>query len=273
MKTQKISAARIGRVLALLGLMFVACLVSARAQVRPFVDCVERIDGSNYRAYFGYSSLSANLVVIPVDGPRNFFTPILTTPGQPDTFYPGVHHRAVAVNVPNETNQTWFLGVGSATSSAQTFFPCNDAGNNTRTITYQGRLTDGAATANGQYDLRFQLYDATVGGTAQTVMLALENVAVTNGVFTAQLDFGIVPAILDGNNLFLEIAVRPGASTGAYTTLAPRQPLTTTPYAMRAQSAANADLLGGLTANQFIRNTATGFSPVITGDLTVTWNY
>src|SRR5262249_35648019 len=40
---------------------------------------------------------------------------------------------------------------------------------------------------------------------------------------------------------FLEIAVRPGASTGAFTTLSPRQPLSSTPYTIRSLNAATAD--------------------------------
>ena len=55
---------------------------------------------------------------------------------------------------------------------------------------------------------------------------------VTNGLFTVQLDFGMSP--FNGNPRWLEIGVRPGASTGAYTTVNPRQPITATPYAIRA---------------------------------------
>ena len=248
----EISLTRIVNVASLLSLIFFACFASAQAQVRPFVDCVERIDSQNYRAYFGYVNFGSGIVRYPIDSPSNFFTPIFDPPGQPTSFFPGVHHRAVSVAVPNEENETWFLGDDTATATSQTLLSCNDAGGNTRTITYQGRLTDTNAAANGQYDLRFQVFDTATDGAAQSTALALENVQVINGIFTVQLDFGILPAILDGGNLFLEIAVRPGVSTGAYATLAPRQPLTATPYAIRAQSAANADLLNGLTADKFV---------------------
>lgn len=56
-----------------------------------------------------------------------------------------------------------------------------------------------------------------------------EDVAVSDGLFTVELDFG---AVFDGVALWLEIAVRPGASTGGYTILSPRQPLTAAPYAL-----------------------------------------
>jgi hypothetical protein len=35
------------------------------------------------------------------------------------------------------------------------------------TFTYQGRLTDGGAPANGTYELEFKLFDAASGGTQQ----------------------------------------------------------------------------------------------------------
>lgn len=266
---QKISPARIARLAALLSLIFFANIISARAQVLPFVDCVERVDDANYRAYFGYVSLNTENVEIAIDSPGNLFTPVPTPPGQPDTFAPGVHHHVVAVTVPNGTDETWILSIDDATARAQTLLPCNDAESNTRTITYQGRLTDGTTAANRQYDLRFQLFDAATGGASKSAPLALENVQVTNGIFTAQLDFGILPAILDGRNLFLEIGVRAGTSTGAYTTLAPRQPLTATPYAIRAQSAANADLLGGSNREDFIFKKSE-FGQTIESDLTFT---
>jgi hypothetical protein len=103
-------------------------------------------------------------------------------------------------------------------------------------FTYQGRLTDGAA-ANGIYDLQFVLYDGS--GTQIATTQTHEDVTVTNGVFTVRLDFGA--AAFAGADRSLEINVRRGAETGAFTTLAPRQPVTSTPYAIRALNAANAD--------------------------------
>ncbi len=60
----------------------------------------------------------------------------------------------------------------------------------TTSFTYQGRLTDGGAPANGTYDLEFKLYDALMNGnlpgTPNTV--SRPGVLVTNGGFTVQLD-------------------------------------------------------------------------------------
>ena len=56
------------------------------------------------------------------------------------------------------------------------------------------------------------------------------------------------------NNLakFLEISVRPAASTGAFTTLGPRQQFTAAPYAVQS---GNADKLDGVAANQYVLTT------------------
>jgi hypothetical protein len=102
-------------------------------------------------------------------------------------------------------------------------------------FTYQGRLTDGGASASGPYDLQFKLYDAVTAGNQIGAIVLRDDVNVTNGVFSTNLDFGA--AAFPGAARWLEISVRPGASTGAYTTLAPRQPVNSTPYAIRALSA------------------------------------
>ena len=97
-------------------------------------------------------------------------------------------------------------------------------------FTYQGKLIDGGAPANGTYDFTFALYDALSGGAQVGSTITLGDVTVTDGLFTVQLDFG---AVFDGTAFYLEIGVRPG-SGGAYTTLAPRQALTAAPYARYA---------------------------------------
>ena len=104
-------------------------------------------------------------------------------------------------------------------------------------FTYQGRFTDSTAAqpTNGTYDFQFTLFDGD--GNAVAAPVLRDDAVVSNGVFTVTLDFG---AVFDGTARTLEIGVRPGASTGAFTTLTPRQPITSTPYAIRALNAANA---------------------------------
>ncbi|NOZ95289.1 MAG: hypothetical protein GXP47_11220 [Acidobacteria bacterium] len=114
-------------------------------------------------------------------------------------------------------------------------------------FTYQGRLTDGGRPANGTYDLRFRLYNAASGGTQVGSTVTKDDVSVSDGLFSVQLDFGNV---FDGTALWLELAVRRGASTGAYTTLSPRQALTAAPYAMYAKVAPWSRRAGGVCGQQ-----------------------
>lgn len=128
-------------------------------------------------------------------------------------------------------------------------------------FTYQGKLTDAGAPANGTFDMQFKLFDtATVGtGTQQGGTVTNPSVAVSNGVFTVQLDFG--GGVFSGAARYLEIGVRPAGDPNPYTTLAPRQALTSTPYTIRSISAASADTatnanqLGGISASQYVLTT------------------
>lgn len=105
----------------------------------------------------------------------------------------------------------------------------------TTAFSYQGQLTDGGAFANGPYDLQFKLFDAATGGNQVGATLTRDDVNVANGAFSTSLDFGA--AAFPGAARWLEISARQGASTGVYTKLTPRQPITSTPYATRSLSA------------------------------------
>src|SRR5213078_4585549 len=126
----------------------------------------------------------------------------------------------------------------------------------TTAFTYQGRLTDGGTLANGNYDLQFALWDSLGGGSQIGATQALPAVQVSGGVFTVTLDFGA--NAFPGANRFLEISAR-HPSDPSYTTLSPRQPITSTPYAVRsgratlADSATNSTQLGGVGASQYVQ--------------------
>ncbi len=128
----------------------------------------------------------------------------------------------------------------------------------TTAFTYQGKLTDGGAPANGLYDLSFKLFTQVSGGSQTATDVVKDDVQVTNGIFSVTLDFGSSPFTSQNGN-FLEIGVRPGTGTGAFTTLNPRQQVASSPYAVqtiRAQSAAvadNANALGGVPAASFVQ--------------------
>lgn len=112
-------------------------------------------------------------------------------------------------------------------------------------FTYQGTLEESGAVASGSYDLQFQLLDA--GNAAVGAPLVADNVNVVDGVFTVQLDFGA--AAFDGDDRRMRIAVRPGASVGAFTPLNPPTALTATPYAQVSSVAEIASSIANNTVN------------------------
>jgi hypothetical protein len=109
----------------------------------------------------------------------------------------------------------------------------------TSAFTYQGKISDSGSAANGNYDLQFKLYDALSSGTQQGTTVALSSVAVTNGIFAVNLDFGAIT--FSGAGRFLEISIKPTGSPNPYTVLAPRQQVMSTPYAIKSLNAATAD--------------------------------
>lgn len=109
-------------------------------------------------------------------------------------------------------------------------------------FTYSGRLTGNGAVVSGNYDLQFTLYNAVSGGGVVAGPLVITPVEVANGLFTVRLDFG--PGVFIGGPRWLDVAVRP-TGVGNYTSLSPRNEVTSSPYAIRAQSAGVADSGGG----------------------------
>src|SRR5262245_24386341 len=128
-------------------------------------------------------------------------------------------------------------------------------------FTYQGRLADAGSPATGSYDLEARLFDAASGGGQVGPTLTLDDVSVAGGLFTVTLDFGA--AAFNGNDVWLEIRVRPGASIGAFATLSPRQPLRGAPNALFAAKAGDATTLGGVSASGFML--AGAIIPVVQG--------
>jgi len=102
-------------------------------------------------------------------------------------------------------------------------------------LTYQGSLTDSTVVGapTGSYDLQFTLQDT--GGAAIGAPNFVDNATVVAGVFTVVLDFG--PTAFAGADRFLQIAVRRGSETGAFTPLTPRTAITPSPYAQTSTTA------------------------------------
>jgi len=108
-----------------------------------------------------------------------------------------------------------------ATASAFAQTPVDGA------FTYQGQLQDQGQPASGPYNMQFRLYAANTGGTPLATYPPGGPMAVTvqDGLFTAIIDFGM--ETFNGERRWLEVVVEG-------VTLAPRQELTVTPYALYA---------------------------------------
>jgi len=113
------------------------------------------------------------------------------------------------------------------------------------TFTYQGQLSSNGLAATGLFDARFTLFDAATLGGQVGSPISVAPLGVTNGLFAAELTFG--SGAFDGSPRWLEIGVRTNGSVNAYTTLAPRQLLTATPYAVRAANYSGAVAATNLT--------------------------
>lgn len=108
---------------------------------------------------------------------------------------------------------------------------------------YQGRLSAGAVSTSGSFDLQFTLYDRAQGGSIVAGPATNAGVSVIDGLFSVFLHFD--SNAFDGGAKWLEIGVRANGEPAAFTILSPRQPITATPYAsyaIRGQAAAVADI-------------------------------
>lgn len=163
-----------------------------------------------------------------------------------------------------------FVAAGAASALAQT--PQSNA------FTYQGRLDSSGTPANGVFDFNFDLFALSAGGVALDTV-AVDNVTVTDGLFTALLDF---TPLFNGSARWLQVRVRPDGG-GAYTTLAPRQLITSTPYALAirlpmietvsvgspAFSITNTGrAIEGIVTDPYDGSGAPGFSPGVLGSTT-----
>jgi hypothetical protein len=118
-------------------------------------------------------------------------------------------------------------------------------------FTYQGRLDDSGVAANGNYDLTFGLYAGSSGGGPVGTIQTNLDLQVSNGLFTVTLDFGNV---FDGTPYWVELGVRTNGAVTGFTTLAPRQALLASPYAVHAASASTTT--GQIEASQLPTNVA-----------------
>lgn len=100
---------------------------------------------------------------------------------------------------------------------------------------YQGRLLQSGFPAQGLFDFRFSLFNMPNGGSPLAVDELVNGLSLDQGIFNVDLDFA--SAILNNQNLWLEIRVRP-LGNGSFTLLSPRQQLVQSPRAARSEETA-----------------------------------
>ncbi len=129
----------------------------------------------------------------------------------------------------------------------------------TSTFTYQGQLISNSLPINNTCDFHFSLYDALSAGNRVGITQTVSSVSVSRGLFTALLNTGnqFGDTAFNGNARWLSIAVRcPAGTSGAYTTLIPRQPLTSLPFALPGlrtfPNVTSPNIVGGFSGNSVI---------------------
>lgn len=109
-------------------------------------------------------------------------------------------------------------------------FTAMSAGPVDSSFSYQGHLQDDGASAEGPFDLKFELFDEPSAGIQIGGTELFEGELVSGGLFSVVLDFGTA---FDGQERWLEMSVcdAPCPDPGDFDVLEPRQQITAAPYA------------------------------------------
>lgn len=122
------------------------------------------------------------------------------------------------------------LGLYGAVRAAQNHENTSEP---TSSFTYQGKLSASGQPVNSVCDFEFRLYDAASEGNTIAGVVVKNAVAIIDGEFTVELDFGT--GAFDGNSRWLAIRVKCNGDND-WADLTPRQKLTPSPFALYAAS-------------------------------------
>ncbi|MEK6798943.1 MAG: hypothetical protein AABZ12_08275 [Planctomycetota bacterium] len=100
-------------------------------------------------------------------------------------------------------------------------------------FTYQGQLKFDGAPVSAICDFEFSLWDFVLDGDQVGSTASRVGVAVSNGLFQADIDFGL--EAFNGQARWLQVAARCPSGVGPVTTLTPRELLTSVPYASQTR--------------------------------------
>ena len=100
------------------------------------------------------------------------------------------------------------------------------------TFNYQGQLRNAGQLVNGNVDVRFTLWDSDVAGSQIGTANSFNNYPLTDGRFALGLNFG--NGAFNGDQRWVQVEFRSPAGVGQYLTLAPRDKILATPYALYA---------------------------------------
>lgn len=206
----------------------------------------------------------ANLtLVIAPDAPNSIPIGTVITPGtyRPTMYYSGSlgapapagpYSTDLAGLIGTNANGTWNLYIfdssGGDSGSLATGWSINLNGVGVTSplpmsFTYQGQVNKNGSPISGMVNARYSVWDSAISQSASNRLFTTPSwysyPAVSNGLITQTLDLGSILTL--NKALWLEIEVESPPGSG-FTTLAPRQPLTTTPVAGRAIAANTADL-------------------------------
>ncbi len=118
-------------------------------------------------------------------------------------------------------------------------------------FTYQGRLFEEGTAATGSYDITFRVFDAASDGAQLGGTVEQSGLIVSNGLFTATVDFGV--EVFTGPDRWIDLSVRTN-SASSFVNLSPRQQLTPAPYAIFATKAATAGSASAVTSGAAVES-------------------